>query len=113
MRLGVPNRSRALDSAEEKVSLLPAITAALSYSTADFAQYDYTTSDGVLETEDARTEHGLPKIWIKLAHAYAADTRLSSSCPSRVLLESLGTRLGGGGGGGGVGGGEEKPGIHG
>ena len=27
-------------------------------------------SDDVLETEDARTEYGLPKIWVKLAHAY-------------------------------------------
>ena len=49
-------------------------------------------SDGVLETEDAQIENGLPKIWIKLAHAYTADTRLSSSSP-RTLLESLGTRL--------------------
>ena len=45
-----------------------------------------------METEDARTRHGLPKIWIKLAHAYTADTRLSSS-PLRALLESLVTRL--------------------
>ena len=30
---------------------------------------DYITSDDVLETEDARTEYGLPKIWVKLAHA--------------------------------------------
>ena len=43
--------------------------------------------------EDARTEYGLPKIWVKLAHAYTADTRLSSSTPLRALLESLGTRL--------------------
>ena len=43
--------------------------------------------------EDARTEYGLPKIWVKLAHAYTADTRLSSSSPPRAFLESLGTRL--------------------
>ena len=34
-----------------------------------------------------------PKIWVKLAHAYTADTRLSSSSPPRALLESLGMRL--------------------
>ena len=43
--------------------------------------------------EDVRTEYGLPKIWVKLVHAYMADTRLSSSSPPRALLESLGTRL--------------------
>ena len=47
----------------------------------------------ILETEDARTEYGLPKIWVKFAHAYTADTRLSSFSPPRTLLESLGTRL--------------------
>ena len=46
-----------------------------------------------METEDARTEYDLPKVWVKLAHAYTADTRLSSSSPPCVLLESLGTRL--------------------
>ena len=30
---------------------------------------DYITSDDVLETEDAQTEYGLPKIWVKLTHA--------------------------------------------
>ena len=45
-----------------------------------------------METENARTEYVLPKIWVKLAHAYIADTRLSSSSPY-ALLESLGTRL--------------------
>ena len=49
-------------------------------------------SDDVLEMEDAWTEYGLPKIWVKLAHAYTADTWLSSS-PLRTLLESLGARL--------------------
>ena len=49
-------------------------------------------SDDVLE-EDARTEYGLPKTWVKLAHAYTADTRLASSSPPHALLESLGTRL--------------------
>ena len=44
-------------------------------------------------TEGARTEYGVPKIWVKLAHAYTADTRLSSSSPPRALLESVGTRL--------------------
>ena len=34
----------------------------------------------------------LPKIWVKLAYAYMADTRLSASSP-HALLESLGTRL--------------------
>ena len=63
----------------------------------DFAQLLMITSDDVLETEDARTEYGLPKIWVKLAHAYTADTRLSASSPPRALLESLGTRLGRGG----------------
>ena len=53
---------------------------------------DNITSDDVLEMEDALTEHCLPKIWVKLAHAYTADTRLSSPSPC-VLLESLGTRL--------------------
>ena len=48
-------------------------------------------SDDVLETEDARTEYGLPKIGVKVAHAYTADTRLSSS-PLRALLESLGAK---------------------
>ena len=32
-------------------------------------------SDDVLETEDAQTEYGLPKIWVKLAHAYTADNQ--------------------------------------
>ena len=50
-------------------------------------------SDDVLETEDAWTEYGLTKIWVKLAHAYTADTRLSSSSPPHALLESLRTRL--------------------
>ena len=50
---------------------------------------DYITSDDVLETEDARTEYGLPKIWVKCAHVYKADTRLSSSSPTRAFLESL------------------------
>ena len=45
-----------------------------------------------LEMEDAWTEYCLPKIWVKLAHAYTADTRLSASSPHAVL-ESLGTRL--------------------
>ena len=49
-------------------------------------------SDDILETEDARTEYSLPKIWVKLAHVYTADTRLSSS-PLSAFLESLGTRL--------------------
>ena len=49
-------------------------------------------SDDVLEKEDAWTEYGLPKTWVKLAHAYTADTRLSSSSPPHALLESLGTR---------------------
>ena len=49
-------------------------------------------SDDVLETEDARTECGLQKIRVNLAHVYTADTRLSSS-PQRKLLESLGMRL--------------------
>ena len=31
--------------------------------------------------EDAPTEYDLPKIWVKLAHAYMADTMLSSSSP--------------------------------
>ena len=35
--------------------------------------------------EDARTEYGLPKIWVKLAHAYMADTRLSASSPLRFF----------------------------
>ena len=48
-------------------------------------------SDDVLEMEDARTEYGLPKIWVKLAHVYTADTRLFSS--ARARLESLETRL--------------------
>ena len=52
-----------------------------------------TSRVDVLETEDARTEYGLPKIWVKLAHAYTADTRLSASSPPCALLESLGTRL--------------------
>ena len=39
-----------------------------------------------------RIQFTQPKIWVKRAHAYTADTRLSSSSP-RVLLESLGTRL--------------------
>ena len=34
------------------------------------------------------------QIWVKLVLAYMADTRLSSSSPMRVLLESLGMRLG-------------------
>ena len=42
--------------------------------------------------EDAWTEYGLPKIWVKLAHASMADTRLSSP-PPRTLLEGSGTRL--------------------
>ena len=46
-----------------------------------------------METEDARTEYGLPKIRVKRAHAYMADTRLSASSPPCALLESLGTRL--------------------
>ena len=50
-------------------------------------------SDDVLETEDARTEYSLPKIRVKLAHAYTTDTRLSSSPPPHALLESLGTKL--------------------
>ena len=37
--------------------------------------------------EDARTEYGLPKIWLILAHAYMADTRLSSSSPPRAFGE--------------------------
>ena len=49
--------------------------------------HNYITSDGVLETEDARTEYGLPKIGVKLAHAYTADTRLPSSSPPRELGE--------------------------
>ena len=51
------------------------------------------TSDDVLETEDARTEYSWPKIWVKLAHAYTADTRLSCSSTPRMLLESRGMRL--------------------
>ena len=43
--------------------------------------------------EDARTEYSLPKIWVKLLHAYTADARLSTSSPPRAFLESLGTRL--------------------
>ena len=50
-------------------------------------------SDDVLESEDAWTEYGLPKIWVKRAHAYTADTRLSTSSPLCAFLESLGTRL--------------------
>ena len=49
-----------------------ALTAALSYSTANFVQLlmiDYITSDDVLEMEDAQTEYSLPKIWVKCAHA--------------------------------------------
>ena len=49
-------------------------------------------SDDILEKEDARTEYGLPKIWVKLAHVYTADSRLSSSPPC-AFLESLGTKL--------------------
>ena len=50
-------------------------------------------SDDVLETDDAQTEYSLPKIWVKRTHAYTADTKLSSSSPPHVLLESLGMRL--------------------
>ena len=50
-------------------------------------------SDDVLEKEDAQTEYSLPKIWVKRAHAYKTDTRLSSSSPPHTLLESLETRL--------------------
>ena len=46
-------------------------------------------SDDVFEMEDARTEYGLPKIWVKLVGAYTADTRLSASSPPHTLLESL------------------------
>ena len=53
---------------------------------------DYITSDNILEMEDACTEYGLPKIWVKLAHAKMADTRLSSSPPC-MFLESLVMRL--------------------
>ena len=70
------------------------LTAALSYSTADLHNCnDYITIDVVLEMEDARTEYSLTNIWVKLVHAYTADTRLSSSSPLHALLESLGTRL--------------------
>ena len=55
---------------------------------------DYIKSGDVLEMEDARTEYGLPKILVKPAHVYTADTRLSSSSPPCALLESLGMRLG-------------------
>ena len=37
--------------------------------------------------------YSLPKIWVKLAHTYTADTRLSPSSPPRALLESMGMRL--------------------
>ena len=50
-------------------------------------------SDDILETEDARTEYGLPKPWVKLAHAYTADSRLSTSSPLCMLLDSLITRV--------------------
>ena len=44
-------------------------------------------------SRDAQTEYSLPKVWVKLAHAYTADTRLSSSSsPPHVLLESLGMK---------------------
>ena len=46
-----------------------------------------------MEMENARTEYSPPKIWLKRANLYTADTRLSSSSPPRALLESLGTRL--------------------
>ena len=39
--------------------------------------------------EDARTEYGLPKVWVKHAHAYTADTRLSSSSPPCALGEPV------------------------
>ena len=37
--------------------------------------------------------HGQNTVYLKLAHAYTADTRLSASSPLHVLLESLGTGL--------------------
>ena len=41
-----------------------------------------------------REEYGFPRIWGKLAHAYSAETRLSSSSPSCMWPpESLGMRL--------------------
>ena len=44
-------------------------------------------------SRDAQTEYSLPKVWVKLAHAYTADTRLSSSSsPPHMLLESLGMK---------------------
>ena len=93
VRLGIPNLSRKKDSAEEKVSLLPAINAALSYSTAYFVQLLMITSR--VMTFWTLRMHGQNTVYqkLKLAHAYTADTRLSSSSPPRALLESLGTRL--------------------
>ena len=79
-------RGETITTTSHHCSLLHGVT-----PTADFAQLlnDYITSDDVLETEDARTEYGLPKIWVKLAHAYTADTRLSSSSPPRSLGEPV------------------------
>ena len=44
-------------------------------------------SDDVLEMDNAWTEYGLPKIWVKLAHVYTTDTRLSSSSPPSAFGE--------------------------